>query len=185
MILILVILQEICEVFTSYWNILHQNAPLILCQILDKHAVKSLFYAERTGFEPANRFCRLHAFQACYPPLITYWYLTRYENYNFYLQDFCEVLLFQRHLQHYFVPASYIRLVDTKVRIFLVDGTASDLWVIIVREDVFHNYAINRIEYIGCSPVNECHLVYLTHEYSASVRISCNNLAPISVNIWK
>ena len=21
--------------------------------------------AERTGFEPANRFCRLHAFQAC------------------------------------------------------------------------------------------------------------------------
>ena len=23
------------------------------------------FIAERTGFEPANRFCRLHAFQAC------------------------------------------------------------------------------------------------------------------------
>ena len=22
-------------------------------------------FAERTGFEPANRFCRLHAFQAC------------------------------------------------------------------------------------------------------------------------
>ena len=25
----------------------------------------NLFFAERTGFEPANRFCRLHAFQAC------------------------------------------------------------------------------------------------------------------------
>ena len=25
----------------------------------------SLIIAERTGFEPANRFCRLHAFQAC------------------------------------------------------------------------------------------------------------------------
>ena len=24
-----------------------------------------LSFAERTGFEPANRFCRLHAFQAC------------------------------------------------------------------------------------------------------------------------
>ena len=22
-------------------------------------------FAERTGFEPANQFCRLHAFQAC------------------------------------------------------------------------------------------------------------------------
>ena len=24
-----------------------------------------IYFAERTGFEPANRFCRLHAFQAC------------------------------------------------------------------------------------------------------------------------
>ncbi len=23
------------------------------------------FFAERTGFEPASQFCRLHAFQAC------------------------------------------------------------------------------------------------------------------------
>ena len=26
---------------------------------------RNLINAERTGFEPANRFCRLHAFQAC------------------------------------------------------------------------------------------------------------------------
>ena len=24
-----------------------------------------IHFAERTGFEPANQFCRLHAFQAC------------------------------------------------------------------------------------------------------------------------
>ena len=28
-------------------------------------ALNLFFSAERTGFEPANRFCRLHAFQAC------------------------------------------------------------------------------------------------------------------------
>ena len=28
-------------------------------------AERALNPAERTGFEPANRFCRLHAFQAC------------------------------------------------------------------------------------------------------------------------
>ena len=31
----------------------------------DSHQLENLYDAERTGFEPANRFCRLHAFQAC------------------------------------------------------------------------------------------------------------------------
>ncbi len=30
-----------------------------------KKKSRNLINAERTGFEPANRFCRLHAFQAC------------------------------------------------------------------------------------------------------------------------
>ena len=34
-------------------------------EVLPRSFEPVLFPAERTGFEPANRFCRLHAFQAC------------------------------------------------------------------------------------------------------------------------
>ena len=47
---------------TYNWSIGENNkAPRVCLGALNLF----LRFAERTGFEPANQFCRLHAFQAC------------------------------------------------------------------------------------------------------------------------
>ena len=42
-----------------------ENAERTGSAFVSKALNPLLIFAERTGFEPANRFCRLHAFQAC------------------------------------------------------------------------------------------------------------------------